>query len=191
MQRALGIARYFLSLYDPQEGETISNLKPQKLLYYAQGVYLARHGVVLFPEDIAAWDHGPVVSEVYQAFKTYGNGAIPIEEAAPADFPPKVQEVLDEVHQVFGQYSAWKLSQMTHGEPPWTQTMNRGIIVPQIMRDYFQSRFPPFVVLPEDQFKQFESSLLGPPSLSPDVLRRAARIGDSVEFLADGVMRTT
>jgi uncharacterized phage-associated protein len=55
------LPRHFLKLSQPDIGDVISNLKLQKLLYYAQGFYLAIYGKALFEEDIVAWEHGPVV----------------------------------------------------------------------------------------------------------------------------------
>lgn len=58
---AMTVAKYFLSIPDRESGELISNLKLQKLLYYAQGYHVAMHGVSkpLFVEKIYAWKHGP------------------------------------------------------------------------------------------------------------------------------------
>ena len=61
------IAKYFLAQADEEIGDLISNLKLQKLVYYAQGFYLALHDEALFPEDIEAWTHGPVVPVLYHA----------------------------------------------------------------------------------------------------------------------------
>ena len=58
------VAAYILAKQDDDSGDLISNLKLQKLAYYAQGFCLAMHGRPLFPEAIKAWKHGPVVSEL-------------------------------------------------------------------------------------------------------------------------------
>lgn len=79
--RAIDVARYFLALADEEAGDLVSNLKLQKLLYYAQGFHLAMTGRPLFDEPIQAWMHGPVVPAVYHAFKVYGSGPIPVAEA--------------------------------------------------------------------------------------------------------------
>ncbi|KQV60124.1 hypothetical protein ASC95_01200 [Pelomonas sp. Root1217] len=120
MQTAADVARYFLSLADEEAGDTLSNLKLQKLLYYAQGFSLAIDDQPLFGERLEAWTHGPVVPDVYHLFKSYGSGPIPL----PGDFDPMsldagTRELLDEVYEVYGQYSAWKLRNMTHDEDPW------------------------------------------------------------------------
>ena len=59
------IAQLFIQLGD---GDDVTNLKVQKLVYYAQGFYLALNGKPLFNNDIKAWAHGPVVPELYQEY---------------------------------------------------------------------------------------------------------------------------
>ena len=56
---AKDVAEYFLSRVDEDAGDSLSNLKIQKLAYYAQGYHLALHGTPLFNERIEAWQHGP------------------------------------------------------------------------------------------------------------------------------------
>ncbi|WP_208932366.1 Panacea domain-containing protein [[Haemophilus] ducreyi] len=57
---------YFLSQCNSEEnGDLISNLKIQKLVYYAQGFSLAINNKPLFSEKIQAWTHGPVTPELY------------------------------------------------------------------------------------------------------------------------------
>jgi len=47
----------------------VSAVKFQKLIYYAQAWHLAWHGKSLFPEDIEAWNMGPVVPVLYAAHR--------------------------------------------------------------------------------------------------------------------------
>lgn len=136
------VAKYFLSKVDEDLGDGISNLKLQKLVYYAQGFYLAIHDEPLFANRIEAWEHGPVVPDLYHAYKAYGGGNIPV----PADFDAEaldggVTELLDEVYSVFGQYSAWKLRNMTHEERPWKEAFREPgrerVISQASLREYF------------------------------------------------------
>ncbi|RLC13584.1 MAG: hypothetical protein DRI57_15945 [Deltaproteobacteria bacterium] len=134
------VAKYFLSLTDENLGDLISNLKLQKLVYYAQGFHLAIHDTPLFNEDIEAWVYGPVIPELYYGYKKYGPGHIP----SPKDmdfsvFDEEIRSLLDEVYTVFGQYSAWKLANMTHEEPTWRDTAECGIITHNSMREYFKT----------------------------------------------------
>lgn len=136
------VAAYFLYLAGQEDGELISNLKLQKLAYYAQGFHLALNGIPLFPEDIEAWQHGPVVPALYHAYKQHGSGPIPIvTELSLAKYSIGVQELLDEVYEVYGQFSAWKLRNMTHEERPWIDAQKLGgSISPAAMQEFFKER---------------------------------------------------
>jgi len=54
------IANYFIYVAN-ETGSYLSNLKLQKLLYYAQAWHLALYGISLFDEEFEAWIHGPVI----------------------------------------------------------------------------------------------------------------------------------
>ena len=58
------------------ENRPITNISLQKMLYFAQGFYLAEKDKPLFQEEIYAWKFGPVVKEVYHEYKYYGNNYI-------------------------------------------------------------------------------------------------------------------
>jgi uncharacterized phage-associated protein len=143
MTNASAVARYFLSLSDEEAGDTISNLKLQKLLYYGQGFHLALFGVPMFPDEIQAWTHGPVVPDIYHAYKTYGSNSIPRpENFDPQDISEEVRELLDEVYNVYGQYSAWKLRNMTHSEAPWVEAYAKApgsVVARDGMREFFKT----------------------------------------------------
>jgi len=152
MLRAIEIAEYFLWRACQEESDLISNLKLQKLLYYAQGYCLARLGRPLFDAPIEAWDHGPVVEEIYRNYKRYGKGAIP----CPGDLQIKKynedeRAIMDEVYAIYGQFSAWKLRSMTHEEPLWQNVRNGEVIGTTRLREYFLTRvnFRPVVVQTE------------------------------------------
>lgn len=137
------VAKYFLLKGDNEEESGICNLKLQKLLYYAQGFHLALFEQPLFDSKIEAWRHGPVCIEVYHKYKNHGRNLIP----APPDFKPtsvfshEQIEFLDEVYDVFGQFSAWKLRNMTHDEPPWAgNEINASEISVDELADYFKTR---------------------------------------------------
>ena len=135
---ARDIARYFLAVQDDEEA--ISNLKLQKLLYYAQGFSLALTGKTLFNEQIKAWIHGPVVPTVWYEYKSFGAGPIP----RPTDFDSasihsETRSLLDEVYSVYGQFSAWRLREMTHAEPLWKTTRQSAVLGRAEMERYFKT----------------------------------------------------
>ena len=64
------VADWFIH-FAHEVGDPITNLKLQKLVYYAQAWYLALHGKRLFPAEFQAWVHGPVCHSLYQRFRGY------------------------------------------------------------------------------------------------------------------------
>lgn len=143
MATVFDVAKYFLSRQDVEAGDTISNMKLQKLVYYAQGFTLAITGKPLFMETIEAWEHGPVVPVLYRQYKEYGAGSIPPPREAPevisAHFDAAQLEILGEVYDVYGQYSAWKLRNFTHEETPWLEHFNKRVntITHEDMSNFF------------------------------------------------------
>ena len=138
MASVYDVAKYILTLADEEVGDLISNLKLQKLVYYAQGFHLALFNEELFNERIEAWDHGPVAPPLYGEYKCYGAGAIPkSDDFDSSSLTDEQKELINEVYEVYGQFSAWKLRNMTHDETPWRDTPNSEIIEPSKMREYF------------------------------------------------------
>jgi uncharacterized phage-associated protein len=138
------VANYFLKRQDPDAGDLMSNLKLQKLVYYAQGFHLAMEDSPLFNEPIEAWDHGPVCVPLYHVYKKYGSDAIPRPDDVDAYtiFNAVAHAVLDEVYAAYGQFSAWKLRNLTHEEDPWIKAYNRGCseISHDDMKAYFKTQ---------------------------------------------------
>jgi uncharacterized phage-associated protein len=137
------VAEYFLSKVDTEAGDCISNLKIQKLVYYAQGFVLAFTNKKLFNENIVAWQHGPVVIELYDAYRKYGANCIKPEDSysfASITSNEELIDILDDVYSVYGQFSAWKLREMTHEEGPWKDfELNEVISIKDIL-DFFKTQ---------------------------------------------------
>ncbi|MDF7675157.1 DUF4065 domain-containing protein [Neisseriaceae bacterium ESL0693] len=135
------VAYYFLKQCDDNSGDLISNLKLQKLVYYAQGFALAVLDEPLFSDEIEHWTHGPVIPTLYHHFKSYGNQAI---STSDIDFDINIfskeqQQLLKDVYNVYGQFSAWKLRDMTHEDAPWLNTETNEIITQSAMKEYFKT----------------------------------------------------
>jgi uncharacterized phage-associated protein len=82
------------------------------------------------------------VASFYHEYKEHGSGPIPV----PSDidfskYSTEERELLDEVYSVYGQYSAWKLRNMTHEEPPWIDANAAGgsTISHEAMTEYFKT----------------------------------------------------
>ena len=146
MTCATDVASYFIkrgTAESESKDSGLSNLKLQKLLYYSQGFHLAIFNERLFSEKLEAWTHGPVCPEVYHRFKNFGSSPIFLDEKFDQEkgFNQEQIELLDEIFEVFGQFSAWKLRDMTHEELPWIQFENNaGEILIEPMTEYFKTR---------------------------------------------------
>jgi uncharacterized phage-associated protein len=141
MTTALAVANAFIQLAE-QGGAPISNMKLQKLVYFAQGFYAAFYqGQPLFQEDIEAWKYGPVIPELYHKFKIYLAGAIPSTHPYQDNTPltPNERAIVDWVYKNLGQHSAIKLSDFSHTQgSPWDLVFNgattdREITVPSML----------------------------------------------------------
>jgi uncharacterized phage-associated protein len=125
---ALDIANYFLYKAQEEGQELLSNLKLQKLVYYAQGLHLVIHdGQPLFEDKIEAWNYGPVVPDLYYRYKEWGANGIP----ANIDFNHEMiysetKTFLDEIYEVFGQFSAIRLMNLSHSDQCWIDAAGSG-----------------------------------------------------------------
>lgn len=137
------VANFFIK-FSHEHGDFITNLKLQKLVYYAQAWHLALHGEPLFDADFQAWVHGPVCPALYGAYKSYGWNPISANPTV-CIISDEVIDHLTEVYEVYGQYSGFQLEQMTHSEAPWIDARgdiqideaSTAIISKQSMRDFY------------------------------------------------------
>ncbi len=56
-------------------------------------------------------------------------------------FAPEDRRELEEVFEVFGQYSPWSLRNGTYAEVPWKNTQRNQAIDRALMRDYFAANY--------------------------------------------------
>jgi uncharacterized phage-associated protein len=120
---AFDVADWFLSKVNPEAGDTISPLKLQKLVYYAQAWHLALFGSAIFDEQIEAWKDGPVVPSLYDRFKSitrFENIDVSKNINLPLTiFEQKTEELLNEIRIIYGERSGEFLRDLTHSEKPW------------------------------------------------------------------------
>ncbi|MGO7036067.1 Panacea domain-containing protein [Rhizobium ruizarguesonis] len=139
------VADFFRSRANPDVGDILSNLKLQKLCYYGAGIIAAvrqNDARPLFSDRIEAWTHGPVVPAQYGRFKHLGADAIPpVEDFNTDQIEARDRMVLDNVYDFYGQYSAWKLRNMTHDEAPWKAAFAREnkVITTGELKEFFIS----------------------------------------------------
>lgn len=119
--KAQKIANAFLNkvpIEAVENGEGLHKIKLQKLLFFAQEEYLFRYEEPLFEEKIEAWQHGPVVREIWNEYANlpyYIIKNIPQKE----NIPQKAQEVIDFIWLKYGEKDSWYLSNLTHSYQIW------------------------------------------------------------------------
>lgn len=122
------ISDYFIA-FSNTTGNLITNLKLQKLVYYAQAWHLAVYKAAIFEEDFEAWVHGPVIPELYRTYREFSWHPIEREdlaeeacEALEKKFPDSVGEIIADVLEEYFGMEAYALEKSTHNELPWIKT---------------------------------------------------------------------
>lgn len=118
------VTDYILACVDVSKGESITNLRLQKLLYLCQGYHLVEYGCPMFTNAIEAWPRGPVVPDVWERFSENQLWqAIDTESAAdkalPGTIPLHSIQMICGVLKAFGHLSGWKPPEETPGDDPW------------------------------------------------------------------------
>lgn len=143
--KALDIANFYVQLSNDLPETDITNLKLNKICYYAQGWSLVKLGRPLFDDEIQAWDYGPVIPAVYQTYKVCGKAPIaaPSEEFDESVLSPEELSLLTDVYISYGKYSPSALVSMTHEQnSPWDKVyherQNNEIDI-ETLREYFHN----------------------------------------------------
>lgn len=135
---AIDIAKKIVCKTDVEHGDTLSNLKLQKLLYYMQGFHLAFFDEPFFNESIEALTYGPVVPVVFQEFKRYKKRSInPDNYHDDLVLTDDEQQMFDMVYSEYSRYSAVALMNMTHTEGPWKNHGIGDVITNEELRAFF------------------------------------------------------
>lgn len=137
--KALDIANKIISKTDLEHGDTISNLKLQKMMYYQQGFHLVYFGTPLFDEDIVAWQYGPVVPSVYKEYKSFESNSISTSKEG-ISLSDDEEELFNNVYEEYNQFSAVALMKMTHEESPWKTTEINSVISRDKMMAFFKTQ---------------------------------------------------
>ena len=119
------LADYFVALSNVT-GNLVSNLKLQKLLYYAQAWHLALYGRRLFEGDFEAWIHGPVLPALYHDYKQFGWKPIERDDLNETSverleniFGDTLISFLSEIVEEYFGLTTYALEQLTRNEDPW------------------------------------------------------------------------
>ena len=176
MANAKEIARIFNYLSQSIEGRPIEKIRLNKMLYFAQGHALSELGHALFTNQIDAWEHGPVVSVVFNGFEKIieATDELGIEDIK---INPEDMEIILDVWSRYGGYKARELVDLTHQTgTPWADSYIQGkknVHIPQdLIKRYFSKpenrlrrvterigELPTISELPADEYDPDEDSV--------------------------------
>jgi uncharacterized phage-associated protein len=156
--KALEVSNIILTHFD-YAGDLITNKKLQKLLYYVEAWSLVYHSS-LIEDDFEAWVHGPVVPDVYQAFKGFGYSPIRNEYSegqsasdkmrfllGSAKLEQEQKDIIFAVLNKYGSLTSYQLETLSHSEKPWMEARkglsdfdhSSAIIDKGLMKEYYSS----------------------------------------------------
>lgn len=116
MANAIDVAAYIL-----EQIGSVTTMKLQKLVYYAQVRYLVMNGHPLFRDEIQAWANGPVLPNLYRVHSGMymigkgGLGPYGSPDALSHSEKAAAKYVVDKL----GAYSGERLRELSHSERPW------------------------------------------------------------------------
>jgi uncharacterized phage-associated protein len=134
MYSALAVANAFIDRALNGKIEDLTPMKLQKLLFFTQSWHLKINGEPLFDDFFARWRYGPVIPSIYHEFKQYGPNEITdygkgVVNDDEDDFGirlviPEIDwkcdretvDLVDKIIEVYGEFTGWELSVMTHEE---------------------------------------------------------------------------
>lgn len=101
---------------------TMSAVRLQKLLYYSHAWHLVSQDAPLFDDTIKAYEHGPVVGQVWNSHR--GKAQVGVEHVASecrSALSDDEREVIDAVVAAFDDVSSWGIVDVVHDEDPWLE----------------------------------------------------------------------
>jgi uncharacterized phage-associated protein len=135
MHDARAVANFLLDYADAKRAK-VKLMALLKMIFYAHGWYLSMKKEPLIAQPFEAWEYGPVVRSVWEAFK--GNGKKPLKTRAHrldviTNSYFQVREPISDdeanflrhIFDAYGHVDAFDLSAATHIEgSPWDEVWN-------------------------------------------------------------------
>lgn len=126
---AIAVANAFIERANAAGIDDLSQMKLQKLVFFAQSWSLRLYDRSLVEDFFAKWPYGPVIPSLYHATKCYGSGHISslistleysdggastVITPSIGDLGEEISCLLDNIIKVYGRMTAAALSKLTH-----------------------------------------------------------------------------
>lgn len=133
-----------------EEGAYVTQMKLQKMAYFAHGYHLAKYGQSLVEEEFEAWKFGPVVQSIYQDYKLYGSDSIigtglissGVKKLEEAELNEAAKDAVEYTWKLTKNLSASQLSKWSHRDgSPWAEVYEEGFVSNPIKNETIQEYF--------------------------------------------------
>ncbi|GGB08112.1 Panacea domain-containing protein [Puia dinghuensis] len=138
-----------------KEGKPVTQMKLQKMVYFAHGYHLAMYGAPLIEEEFEAWKYGPVIPSIYRRYQLYGSEEInDLElifdvsdlETALLNLSYEAHDAIDYTWEATKNLSAVQLSAWTHkAGSPWAEAFKPDVKSIPIKNDRIGQYFTGFL----------------------------------------------
>lgn len=105
----------------------LTNLKLQKLLYFAWIKYFEKTGKPLFDDEFEAWKYGPVVPSVYYDFWQYAGSTIVFAKTPSSIVDSETKEFLLSMLREHKDCDAYELITASHETRAWKNNYIPGL----------------------------------------------------------------
>lgn len=151
------VANYFIDRALRGECSDLTQMKLQKLVYYAHGWHLGLRHDPLFLEPVQAWRYGPVILSLRREFRSFGREPIDrkardiqYRDGSFVEFEPEVSPtdsaaaLLAKVWDTYSFFTPIQLTNMTH-QPgtPWHKVAS-----------HYGGNIPPGITIPNDLIRE-------------------------------------
>lgn len=119
MCKAINVASWFINNDFSALNNKDSNLKLNKLLYFAQMISLIKRNKPLFEEDLYAFENGVVVEDIRKEYCNNYSEFIKIAKKCNYKIGKEEEEILNITKNIFMDASPSELSDLTHEHKCW------------------------------------------------------------------------
>ena len=125
---ARAVASYILAKLHAANVQDATNMKMQKLVYFAHGFMLGLKRHPLVDDPFEAWTYGPVCVSLYKALKRYGTEPVSGSISAPDQIEENSEAagVIDQMLAMLANLTAFQLVNLSHDSGgPWDVIWSR------------------------------------------------------------------
>ena len=113
------------------------NIRLNKYLYFAQTVYLAKYGKLLFEDDFVAYVNGPVIKDIIDNYSSMQASRINNED----NLSDNIKQFLDKIYISLENATCEELIDITHEDTAWKDVSNQTYYAPVIDLGKYKAKF--------------------------------------------------